>query len=36
MIMVDKLNEVFQNILELIHNVDNAKDIQIYLEHHLL
>jgi hypothetical protein len=29
MIMVDKQNKVVQNILELIHIVDNAKDIQI-------
>ncbi len=30
--MVDKLKMVFQNILELIHIVDNAKNILIYLE----
>jgi hypothetical protein len=29
MIMVDKQKEVVQNILELIHIVDNAKDIRI-------
>jgi hypothetical protein len=36
MITEDMLNEIFRNILELIHNVDNAKDIQIHLEQHLL
>jgi hypothetical protein len=29
MTMVDKQKKVVQNILELIHIVDNAKDIQI-------